>query len=61
MSVKVLLLTGANKKAWHALGGASILVQKVFSELARLQSRGDGRLSHTCSSLGHAVMMLVRR
>jgi len=28
MSVKVLLLTGANKKAWHALGGASILVQE---------------------------------
>lgn len=27
MSVKVLL-TGANKKAWHALEGASILVQE---------------------------------
>ena len=28
MSVKVLLLTGANKKAWHALEGASIPVQE---------------------------------
>jgi hypothetical protein len=28
MSVKVLLMTGAKKNAWHALGGASILVQE---------------------------------
>ena len=28
MSVKVLLMTGAKEKAWHALVGASILVQE---------------------------------